>query len=115
MLSSVLRTPGAVAINIEIMRAFVRLREVLAAELPAVGLALAQRAVADRERAPFLDPADFNARVTGATAGAGFGVASSYFVVTTRASYGDSVVQLRTLLYRGSAGKWPDILWQQLL
>ena len=89
--------------------------EVLAAELPAIGLALAQRAVADRERAPFLDPADFNARVTGATAGAGFGVASSYFVVTTRASYGDSVVQLRTLLYRGSAGKWPDILWQQLL
>ncbi len=31
MLSSVLRTPRAIAVNIEIMRAFVRLREVLAA------------------------------------------------------------------------------------
>lgn len=30
MLSSVLRTPRAIAVNIEIMRAFVRLREVLA-------------------------------------------------------------------------------------
>jgi hypothetical protein len=31
MLSSILRTPRAIAVNIEIMRAFVRLREVLAA------------------------------------------------------------------------------------
>jgi hypothetical protein len=32
MLSSVLRTPRAIAVNIEIMRAFVRLRETLAAD-----------------------------------------------------------------------------------
>jgi hypothetical protein len=31
MLSSVLRSPRAIAVNVEIMRAFVRLREVLAA------------------------------------------------------------------------------------
>lgn len=31
MLSSVLRTPRAIAVNIEIMRAFVRLREIFAA------------------------------------------------------------------------------------
>lgn len=89
--------------------------EVLAAEMPALGLALAQRVVAERDRAPFRDAADFNARVPGATAGPGFGVASSHFLVTTRASYGESVVQLRTLLFRSGAGKWPDILWQQTL
>ncbi|HET6719507.1 MAG TPA: type II secretion system minor pseudopilin GspK, partial [Rhodocyclaceae bacterium] len=90
--------------------------EVLAAELPALGLAAAQRVVADRERAPFLDVADFNARFIGAGAGAACcGVASKYFLATTRSSYGESVVQLRTLLYRGTPGQWPDILWQQTL
>jgi hypothetical protein len=33
MLSSVLRTPRAIAVNIEIMRAFVRLREMFAANV----------------------------------------------------------------------------------
>lgn len=89
--------------------------EVLAAELPGLGLATAQRVVADRGRAPFRDVADFNARFVGAGAGAGCGVASRFFLITTRSSYGESVVQLRTLLYRSTAGKWPDILWQQTL
>lgn len=91
--------------------------EVLAAELPALGgLAAAQRVVAERERAPFLDVANFNARFIGAGAGvACCGVASKYFLVTTRSSYGESVVQLRTLLYRETHLKWPDILWQQTL
>ena len=89
--------------------------EVLAAELPALGLATAQRVVAERERAPFRDVADFNARFIGAGAGASCGVSSKFFLVTTRSSYGESVVQLRTLLYRNARGKWPDILWQQTL
>lgn len=90
--------------------------EVLAAELPALGLAAAQRVVAQRERAPFLDVANFNARIIGAGAGtACCGVVSKFFLVTTRASYGESVVQLRTLLYRGTPDQWPDILWQQTL
>lgn len=89
--------------------------EVLAAELPGLGLVAAQRVVTDRERAPFLDLANFNARFAGAGAGAGCGVSSRFFLATTRASFGESVVQLQTLLYRGTAGKWPDILWQQTL
>lgn len=89
--------------------------EVLAAELPGLGLATAQRVVAERGRAPFRDVADFNARFVGAGAGTGCGVASRFFLITTRSSYGESVVQLRTLLYRSTAGKWPDILWQQTL
>lgn len=89
--------------------------EVLAAELPTLGLPAAQRAVADRERAPFRDVADFKARFAGVGAAANCGVASRFFLITTRSSYGESVVQLRTLLYRGTAGKWPDILWQQTL
>lgn len=89
--------------------------EVLAAELPTLGLAAAQRAVVERERAPFRDVADFNARFIGAGAAANCGVASRFFLITTRSSYGESVVQLRTLLYRSTAGKWPDILWQQTL
>ena len=88
--------------------------EVLQAELPALGKTNAQRVIAERERAPFRDVSDFNARFIDAGANAGFGVASSFFIVTTRASYGESVVQMRTLLYRGGS-PWPDILWQQTL
>ena len=89
--------------------------KVMAAEMPELEIEAIQRAVAERERAPFRDIADFNARVIGAAANTRFGVVSSHFQVTTRASYGESVVQLRTLVYRGSGGQWPDILWQQIL
>lgn len=97
--------------------------EVLAAEMPSLDMANAQRVVAERTRTPFRDVADFNARFPGITAGANIGVASNYFLATTRASYGKSVVQLRTLLHRNSGnamgntsgGAWPDILWQQML
>ena len=43
MLSSVLRSPRAIAVNVEIMRAFVRLRRILAQRRPA-------RKLADLER-----------------------------------------------------------------
>lgn len=89
--------------------------ELLAAELPTLGLGSAQRIVAERMRAPFRDVADFNARYSGAAASSDFGVASQYFLVTTRASYGESLVVLRTLLHRGTATAWPDILLQQTL
>lgn len=89
--------------------------EVLAAELPELGLAAAQRVVAERVRTPFRDIADFNARFEGAGANAACGVSSNYFIATTRASFGESVVMLRTLLYRTAGNAWPDILWQQIL
>ena len=89
--------------------------EVLAAELPDLDLAVAQRVVAERVRAPFLSVADFNKRFEGAGATAAQGVSSSYFLVTTRASYGESVAMLRTLLHRPTGSAWPDILWQQTL
>ena len=89
--------------------------EVLAAELPELDLAVAQRVVAERVRAPFRDVADFNARYVGAAATASCGVTSQYFLATTRASYGESLVMMRTLLHRVSANAWPDILWQQML
>jgi len=89
--------------------------EVLAAELPELDLAVAQRVVAERVRTAFRDLADFNARFEGAAANAACGVSSQYFIVITRASYGESVVMLRTLLHRTAGSGWPDILWQQLL
>lgn len=89
--------------------------EVLAAELPALGLALAQRAVTERERVPFRDLPDFNSRFPGVVVNPGCGVGSSFFLATTRASFGDSVVVMKTLLYRGSGTVWPDIIWQQML
>jgi general secretion pathway protein K len=89
--------------------------ELLAAELPTFDLAAAQRVVAERVRAPFRDVADFNARYLGAAVNADFGAASQYFLVTTRASYGESLVVLRTLLHRGTGSAWPDILLQQTL
>ncbi len=89
--------------------------EVLAAELPDLDLAVAQRVVAERIRAPFLSVADFNKRFEDAGATAAQGVSSHHFLVTTRASYGESVAMLRTLLYRPTGSAWPDILWQQML
>ena len=89
--------------------------EVLAAELPDLDLAAAQRVVAERVRTPFLSVADFNKRFEDAGATAAQGVSSHHFLVTIRASYGESVAMLRTLLYRDTGNAWPDILWQQIL
>lgn len=89
--------------------------EVLMAELPVLSLSEAQRILSERERAPFRDLADFSSRFPGLGPTSNFGVSSSYFMATTRASYGQSVVQLRTLLYRTDGNDWPEILWQQML
>lgn len=88
--------------------------EVLAAELPALGLEGAQRVLNERARTPFRDVADFGARIGALTGTGSIGVSSEFFLVTTRARYGESVAQMRTLLRRTSGG-WPDILWQQML
>lgn len=89
--------------------------ELLVAEFPQLGAAEAQRIVVVRNREPFRDLANFSSRFPGAAVLASqHSVSSEYFLATTRASHGEAVVQLRTLLRRRLGGGWPDILWQQM-
>lgn len=90
--------------------------EVLAAELPRLGITGAQRVVVERSRTPFRDLGSFADKFPEAGPLPGqLEVKSEYFLATTRASHGEAVVQLRTLLRRPAGGGWPDILWQQML
>ncbi len=89
--------------------------EVLAAVIKGLELGAAQLLVANRERAPFRDTADFLERLPlGATPIADVAVSSDYFIVNVTASISSAQASGTTLLARSSV-QWPTIVWQKLL
>lgn len=100
--------PGRQPVNLNFATA-----PVLAAMVPGLSVSDASRLVAERERIPFRDVADFQGRLpVGASAPSiPHGVTSHHFTAHVTARSGRSQVRLQALLRRDAGGTWPRVEW----
>jgi general secretion pathway protein K len=131
-LATLLEIPGYTATTVERLRPYVSALPfsapvnvntapamVLAAMIPGMDIAEAQRLVTRRQSLPFRDATEFRGELSSSLSAAAtsvsFGTNSQFFIVRANASVGRAVVRQEALLQRQGNGRWPTVVWRHFL